>query len=160
MIETINGSGNLWDALRPEALRARGHNPFESTDKNDDGFIDSGEMQAFADHLETQAGISLDAAAMINKLDKNADGMLDKEEFRAGRNEFRQLLGAPPPHRAMGKGKPADFSSLLENLLDDETDEQTLLNNEGYNSLSTMLLQNYTGGNPGSLNRAPLNILA
>lgn len=160
MIENINGSGSLWNALRPEAMRARGQNPFETTDKNDDGFIDSGEMQAFADRLEQQAGVTLDTAALINKLDKNADGMLDKEEFRAGKNEFAQLLGTHKPHHTMGKGKPDDFSSLPANLPADETDEQALLNNEDYNSLSSMLLQNYTGGNSGTFNRGPLNILA
>ncbi len=141
MIDAVNGMGDLLNWMDPATINKLKRNPFDKTDQNRDGVLDQTETQTFADHLSQKSGKTIDGNELFTQLDTNADGTIDKVEFKDGKETVREMIGSiekPPPMRGMRPRN--DLSSLLINNIDEEDSDSADL----YSALQTSSLTNYT----------------
>jgi Ca2+-binding EF-hand superfamily protein len=98
---------------------------FARVDANGDGSIGETEFASMAEKLSERSGQSIDAAEAFASLDTNADGLLVKDELRAGMKEMishvkgRMRLGGQMPQFQSSSWESLQ-SSLMSSLLDTE----------------------------------------
>ena len=144
MIDAVNSMGNLLSWMDPASINKLQRNPFAKTDQNDDGVIDQTELQTFADHLSKKMGKTIDEKALFAQLDTNKSGAIDKEEFKAGRETVREMIGPmKKPPKMKGMGFRNEESSENDTDAADLYDALQTASLTGYtNSLSTLLGEN------------------
>ncbi|MCP4146703.1 MAG: EF-hand domain-containing protein [bacterium] len=166
MSGAINGLGAYQSGMhirRPNEGQA-----FKKHDVNEDGFLDSNEMQSILDKVEDKTGRSLDRNQIISTIDANSDGLIDKDEFRAGRDKVRDIIG--PPNKLHKPERPGDdkFSDVLMNMLNEDTqeDDSSLTTNEDYlaknlfSNFNNTLIQSYINNAGNQTKNNPFNLLA
>ena len=129
----ISGIGSFLDYSQMSSMRSRMENPFEKLDSNGDGSLDKTEISSMAEKLSEMRGESVDAGQIISKLDSDGDGLVNEEEFEAGRPE------GPPPGM-MGGGMPGSAAqSLLDEFEEMDSDGDGLLDETEFGSMAEML---------------------
>lgn len=108
MISGISGSTGL---AQMSSLRSQMENPFEKMDANGDGALDETELVSMAAKLSEMTGQTVNASQIISDLDSDGNGLVDQEEFTAGRP-----AGPPPGMMEMMSGNLQ--GNTIQSLLD------------------------------------------
>ncbi|MCP4220050.1 MAG: EF-hand domain-containing protein [bacterium] len=165
MIDAIGSmDGGLFGLSNQDPLGMQNHKkkrPFQLADLNGNGTLDKTEAMSFVDKISQKSGKDINGEELFSKIDTNQDGLIDRDEFKAGKKHVKDIVGPPPTKPGMGH-KGGDFTKMLMDMVD-QTDEDTLVNNGIFdsNTLNNTLLNSYTTTasllNPSS---TPFNILA
>lgn len=115
----ISEIGGFMGLSQMASMRSHMGNPFEKVDANGDGSLDETEISTMADKVSEMTGESVGKNDILTKLDTDGDGLVNPEEFKAGRPK------GPPPGM-MGVGvQGGSMQSLLDLLNDSEDDEES-----------------------------------
>ena len=141
MIDAVGGMSGMMRQIAPNGHRPGPKHLFKNADGNSDGLLDKMEIQSFLDGISEKTGHQVDSEKFLAKVDTNQDGFIDKQEFKAGKEVIR--THGPGWRPGMKGQKPGDFSELLMDILNQETEDDAALSNELLGSQNDSLLENY-----------------
>ncbi len=93
MISTVNSTSDNLYWLTQLTMQKKPEDIFTKMDQNQDGSLDSTELKTFAEELSEKTGKTIDEATLLSILDTNRDGIISKDEFRAGRDKMETQFG-------------------------------------------------------------------
>jgi Ca2+-binding EF-hand superfamily protein len=99
MSNLISGSNSISSILSQLLASQQQTSAFQKADKDNNGTLDSGELQTFMELLSQASTPTADAGDLLAALDTSGDGTVDESEFAAGRETVQAMLNlsAPPP---------------------------------------------------------------
>ena len=95
--------------------------------------MDETEISSMAEKLSEMTGESVDAGRIVSDLDADGDGLLNEEEFKAGRPQ------GPPPGMMGGGMRGNGAQSLLDEFEELDSDEDGYLDETEIASLAEKL---------------------
>jgi hypothetical protein len=149
MIDPIGNYSVAMSQFDPTRMSKIQKPGFERIDANENGTLDKTEVLSFVDEVNEKTGRTIDGEKLFDRIDTNQDGFIDLEEFKAGHEAAREMLGVNHNIQPMRGGKkPGNFSDMIMKLLENNEDDENIILNSANNDitlLSESLIQNYTG---------------